>query len=150
VTLWRISQHADLSGLGGVYAGGRWHTRGHPVVYLADHPSSCLLEMLVQGARLDALPGAYQWLRVVAPEVRSADVDDLPHQWRDDLAATRARGDAWLRSRATPLLRVPSVIVPDAWNWLLNPSHPEAGQCRIDGAVRFPLDPRLQRSTTSA
>ena len=68
VTLWRISQHADLSGVGGLYARGRWHSRGQPVVYLADHPASCLLEMLVQGARLDALPAAYQWLRVDAPD----------------------------------------------------------------------------------
>jgi RES domain-containing protein len=145
VTLWRISQHADLSGAGGLHAGGRWHSRGQPVVYLADHPASCLLEMLVQGARLDALPAAYQWLRVDAPDTGIAEVEDLPYQWRDDLAATRLRGDAWLRSRATVLLRVPSVIVPASSNYLLNPAHPDAGQCQIASIVRFPLDPRLDR-----
>jgi len=45
--LWRISNYADLSGAGGLQAAGRWHTRGKRIVYLADHPASALLEMLV-------------------------------------------------------------------------------------------------------
>jgi RES domain-containing protein len=149
VTLWRISQHADLSGAGGLYASGRWHTRGQPVVYLADHPASCLLEMLVQGARLDDLPEAYQWLHVDAPDAGVAEVEGLPYQWRDDPAATRRHGDAWLRARATVLLRVPSVIVPASSNYLLNPAHPDAWRCQVTSIVRFPLDPRLHRPVSS-
>ena len=141
---WRISQHADLSGAGGLYASGRWHSRGQPVVYLADHPASCLLEMLVQGASLAALPEAYQWLRVDTADLAVADVGSLPYQWRDDIATTRALGDAWLRSRATGLLRVPSVMAPESWNYLLNPAHPAAGRCQITAVVDFPLDPRLR------
>jgi len=45
--LWRISNYADLSGGGGLQAAGRWHTRGKRIVYLADHPASAVLEMLV-------------------------------------------------------------------------------------------------------
>ena len=45
--LWRISNHASLTGEGGLYASGRWHTRGQRVVYLADHPASALLEVMV-------------------------------------------------------------------------------------------------------
>jgi RES domain-containing protein len=45
--LWRISNYADLSGAGGLRAAGRWHSQGKRIVYLADHPSSALLEMLV-------------------------------------------------------------------------------------------------------
>lgn len=144
MTLWRISQHVDLSGIGGLRAGGRWHTRGRPVVYLADHPASCLLEMLVQGAALGAMPAAYQWLSVEAPSGSVADLDVLPYAWRDDLAATRGLGDAWLRGTATALLRVPSVIAPASFNYLLNPAHPLASQCRVADVVRFSLDPRLR------
>lgn len=144
MTLWRISQHADLSGVGGLYAGGRWHSRGQAVVYLADHPASCLLEMLVQGARLDAFPVAYQCLRVDAVDVPIADVSGLPYRWRDEIRATRALGDAWLRSAATALLRVPSVIVPESSSYLLNPAHPDAARCQISSVIRFPLDPRLR------
>lgn len=144
MTCWRISQHADLSGVGGLHAAGRWHSRGLPVVYLADHPASCLLEMLVQGARLGGLPKAYQWLRVDTGDVPITEVSPLPYRWRDDIEATRALGTVWLRSGGGALLRVPSVLAPDSWNYLLNPRHPDAGQCRITTVVEFPLDARLR------
>ena len=50
--LWRISNYADLSGIGGLKAAGRWHSQGRRIVYLADHPSSALLEMLVHMDRI--------------------------------------------------------------------------------------------------
>ena len=141
--LWRISQHADLSGIGGVYAGGRWHTRGRRVVYLADHPASCLLEMLVQADRSEELPPFYQWLRVSGPDHAVANVANLPYIWRDDVAATRALGDAWLSSNGSAVLRVPSVLAPEASNYLLNPMHPDAPHFAIDRSVGFPLDERF-------
>jgi RES domain-containing protein len=64
--LWRISNYADLSGIGGVRAAGRWHSQGRRIVYLADHPSSALLEMLVHMDR-DLIPSTYQLLRIVVP-----------------------------------------------------------------------------------
>lgn len=64
--LWRISNYADLTGTGGLRASGRWHSRGRRIVYLADHPSSALLEMLVDMDR-EFLPATYQMLRVAIP-----------------------------------------------------------------------------------
>jgi len=65
--LWRISNYADLSGIGGLRAAGRWHSQGRRIIYLADHPSSALLEMLVHMDR-DLLPATYQLLRVSVPD----------------------------------------------------------------------------------
>jgi len=45
--LWRISDHANLSGDGGIFFSARWHSRGKRIVYLADHPASALLEVIV-------------------------------------------------------------------------------------------------------
>ncbi|AVT78400.1 hypothetical protein RPPS3_43380 [Rhodopseudomonas palustris] len=56
--LWRISNYADLTGTGGLRASGRWHSRGRRIVYLADHPSSAVLEMLVHMDR-EFLPATY-------------------------------------------------------------------------------------------
>jgi RES domain-containing protein len=144
VTLWRISRFADLAGTGGLFASGRWHTRGRPVVYLSDHPASCLLEMLVQGPRL-SLPPSFRWLRVevagVAPEPHAA----LPDDWRTDAVATRRLGDTWLATRSSALLQVPSVIVPHASNYLLNPRHPDAARLAIRDVIEYPLDPRVAR-----
>jgi RES domain-containing protein len=59
--------YADLSGIGGLRAAGRWHSQGRRIVYLADHESSALLEMLVHMDR-DFMPASYQLLRIVAPD----------------------------------------------------------------------------------
>ena len=69
--LWRISNHADLSGEGGRRVGGRWHERGRPVVYLSEHPALALLENLVH-LEIDSedLPSGYQLLTVDVPDGR--------------------------------------------------------------------------------
>ncbi|MBB5049845.1 RES domain-containing protein [Rhodopseudomonas rhenobacensis] len=143
--MWRISNYADLSGLGGLRASGRWHTRGKRIVYLADHPASALLEMLVHMDR-DLLPASYRLLRVVVPEtiaIERMDADALRQDWRDYPATTRDLGDQWLDRASSALLQVPSVIVPQAWNVLLNPAHPGAGAITIAEIIEAPFDPRL-------
>ncbi|HEY0327916.1 MAG TPA: RES family NAD+ phosphorylase [Rhodopseudomonas sp.] len=145
--LWRISNYADLSGLGGVRASGRWHTRGKPIVYLADHPSSAILEMLVHVER-DLLPASYRLLRVTVPEpiaIERIDIDALGANWQDRPAITRDIGDHWLDRSAAALLQVPSVIVPKARNFLLNPAHPDAARITIEEIIEAPFDPRLLR-----
>ena len=145
--LWRISDHASLSGDGGLYAAGRWHTRGRRVVYLADHPASALLEVMVH-LEIDAedLPTHYQLLGVDVPDGIAADTVEesaLPADWRERVAETRERGDAWLHSGATALLRVPSAIVPETANYLLNPAHGNIARIPIASAIRAAFDPRL-------
>ena len=98
--------------------------------------------MLVQGARL-TLPPSYQWRGVDVAGVSPEIVRELPQGWRDDIALTRRLGDAWLARRRTALLEVPSVIVPRASNYLLNPAHPDAARCGVRETVDYPLDPRL-------
>jgi RES domain-containing protein len=146
--LWRISNHASLSGDGGLHASGRWHSRGRRVVYLADHPASALVEVMVH-LEIDAedLPSHYQLLGVEVPDdaaITALGEHDLPTGWRQQLLLTRARGDDWLRTGATALLRVPSAIVPEAANYLLNPAHRDAARIGIASALRAAFDPRLR------
>ncbi|MEJ0075497.1 MAG: RES family NAD+ phosphorylase [Alphaproteobacteria bacterium] len=143
--LWRISNHANLSGDGGLYASGRWRTRGRRVVYLADHPASALLETMVH-LEIDAedLPTDYQLLGIDVPDdIAVTTLTGLPNDWREQIDWTRARGNAWLRGNEGALLRVPSAIVPNAENYLLNPAHPDARRITLDSAVRAAFDPRL-------
>jgi RES domain-containing protein len=147
VRLWRISNHASLSGEGGLYASGRWHTRGRRVVYLADHPASALLEVMVH-LEIDAedLPTHYQLLGVDVPDdlkIASLDSGGLPADWRAQIAHTQSLGNAWLRAGSGALLRLPSAIVPGADNYLLNPAHVEAARVAIASAARAAFDPRL-------
>jgi RES domain-containing protein len=143
--LWRISNYADLSGLGGLRASGRWHTRGKLIVYLADHPASALLEMLVHLDR-DLVPANYRLLRVLVPDtliVDSIGADALASDWRDHQPVTREIGDQSLDRCPTALLQVPSVIVPESRNISLNPAHPDAASFTIAEIVDAPFDPRL-------
>ena len=143
--LWRISNYTDLLGGGGLQAAGRWHTRGKRIVYLADHPASALLEMLVHMDR-DLLPSTFRLLRVAVPEIVSfqqVGVDVLSPDWRTEPALTRQIGDHWLDQSSTALLQVPSVIVPLGKNFLLNPAHPDAAKVAIIDVVNAPFDPRL-------
>jgi RES domain-containing protein len=145
--LWRISIYPDLSGVGGLRAAGRWHTRGKPVVYLADHSSSALLEMLVHLDR-DMFPSAYQLLRIRAPATVTIDEVDaavLSQDWQDRPDITRRIGDAWLNEGSGALLRVPSAILPHASNFLLNPAHAAASSVNIVETIMAPFDPRLWR-----
>lgn len=146
--LWRISNHADLTGRGGLRAGGRWHSAGRAIVYCAEHPALALLEILVhlEIPSLDDLPHSFQLLRIAVPDAlqrESLAETAQPAGWISDANVTRNTGDAWLRNGSTSLLAVPSALVPFSTNWLLNPAHPDAAQCVIADIVRYPFDSRL-------
>uniref|UniRef100_Q07RS0 RES domain-containing protein n=1 Tax=Rhodopseudomonas palustris (strain BisA53) TaxID=316055 RepID=Q07RS0_RHOP5 len=143
--LWRISNYAELSGVGGIKTEGRWHSQGQRIVYLADHPASALLEMLVHLDR-DLLPASYQLLRVAVPDtiaIEAVDVAALPSAWRVRMGLSRQIGDRWLDRGDSALLQVPSAIVPRTINVLLNPTHPDAAAVTIAEIIEAPFDPRL-------
>lgn len=144
--LWRISNYADLKGVGGLRAGGRWHFPGQPVVYLAEHPALALLEVLVhhEVSKIEDLPRNYQLLKVeVDDEVAVASIADLPADWKQNAGWSKRAGTEWLSVRSSLLLKVPSVLVPYASNYVFNPSHPDAEKARILEAERVEHDPRI-------
>lgn len=142
--LWRISNYVDLSGVGGLRAAGRWHSQGKRIVYLADHASSALLEMLVHMDR-DLIPPTYQLLRVAVPDdiVAGTVGPELPPDWRTQTMVSRDIGDRWLDSSASALLQVPSAISGQGANFLLNPTHPDAARISVAEVIQAPFDPRL-------
>lgn len=145
--LWRISNYADLSGIGGVRAAGRWHTQGRRIVYLADHPSSALLEMLVHMDR-DLIPPTYQLLRIDIPlgmKIEAVTPGELVGNWQNDTTASREIGDRWLDRSTSALLQVPSAISGQGQNFLLNPAHPDAAKVIVAEIFHAPFDARLLR-----
>ena len=145
--LWRISNYADLLGIGGMEASARWHTAGRPIVYLAESPSSALLEILVHlETDEDDRPDTYQILKVDAPDditVKKVSLTSLPSDWKNNEEATREIGDAWLEKSVSALMRVPSVIMPETYNWLLNPRHADAKKVIILHSEKHLYDSRL-------
>jgi len=105
------------------------------------------LEVLVHGAvRSPEAFGNFQFLKIEVPEsvaVERVEERQLPRDWVMRLDLTRAWGNRWLREARTAMLLVPSVLVPDTYNALINPRHNDAAQIRTLSAFPYPLDRRL-------
>lgn len=142
--VWRISNYADLSGAGGLYGEGRWHRRGVPILYCADHPSTSLLEILVHANRL-TVPDSYQLIEIDIPDGTSRFDPDLSGnpEWSTNMAYTQRIGMGFISDARSALMQVPSVVMPKARNVLINPRHAEAALARIVDVSRYPFDSRL-------
>ncbi|MGO9649703.1 MAG: RES family NAD+ phosphorylase [Terriglobales bacterium] len=143
--LWRISNHETLDGRGGLLASARWHTRGRPIVYLATTPAGALVEALVHlELKPDQLPKSYQLMKAEAPDdLPKMHFSALSEDWRHNETASRTLGDEWLAQNQTALLEVPSAILPETFNLLLNPLHPDAARVRVLWHEAYPFDERL-------
>lgn len=146
-SLWRISNRKSLTGEGGLHYAARWHHAGRRIVYLAESPPGALVEVLVHLEIRDGdLPAAYTLLQVGVPEDLAIEKIPVPsgEAWRTDLQLSRTLGDNWLLQAATALARVPSAILPETFNILLNPAHPDAGRVSILSSTHVQFDPRLK------
>jgi RES domain-containing protein len=145
--LWRISNHSTLEGRGGLLASARWHTEGRPIVYFAESPPGALVEHLVHLELNPArLPKSYRLLKAEGPDdlpLSSVSVADLPPNWITHPMATRTIGDEWLGLKSSALLRVPSAILPETFNILLNPEHRNAARVKVLWHAEHPWDTRL-------
>jgi RES domain-containing protein len=104
---------------------------------MAEHPALAALEVRVHlDLPFDLLPADFVMMRVALPDALAMTLNRVPPE-------TVTAGDAWLLSRRSAAWRVPSVLIPHAWNVLLNPLHPDAGQAHVEAIDPFDFDPRL-------
>lgn len=153
VVVYRLSKerHRDqvFSGLGGLHADGRWTQRGRPVVYTSQSISLAVLEYALNYKRHGWLPPSVL-ARADIPDgvtVEAVSLSDLPDDWRnpDPPEALRRIGQDWLQRAATVCLKVPSAIIPEEANYLLNPLHPDFGKLNLSLPEVFYFDRRLAR-----
>ena len=146
--VWRLARAAfpALDGEGARRHGGRWNSPGTPVVYTSEHLSLAVLEALVH-TDPDLLPDDLTAFQieipgdVAGPGPSAFGPDDLPDDWQDPGVSVHI-GEAWI-ARGGPALVVPSALVRQDRNVLLNPRHPDAGLVRVVGQETFSFDPRL-------
>ena len=145
--LWRLYRRAHgqgLDGAGGRYAAGRWHHQGTPVVYFGGGAAIVVLEKLAH-LNPDTLPadlmlGLFEAdisVEDVWPE-GSAQSCDL-----EDIDQTRAAGQEWIESGRSCVLRVPSIVVPEEQNLVVNTLHAEAQRITLTAERPFTFDGRL-------
>ena len=143
--VWRICRRpfANLSGEGARLYGGRWNSPGRPAVYTADSAALAVLEVRVHlDLTWDLLPDDFVLVEI--------DTGAAAVETATTLSNPLALGDSWLDSGRSPLLNVPSVIVPESRNIIINPTHPAAASIRVVSIRSFAFDPRLWRPNPPA
>lgn len=146
--LYRIvrSAYADLTGNGARLYGGRWNSEGRPVVYFASSRSLAVLEALAHLSPTN-MPDDFCMMIVEAPDnsVTALDINTLPEHWQEypEQNILKQIGNRFLAEKQHLLLKVPSAIVKEEYNYLLNPLHSSADKVKIIGKQPFSFDARL-------
>lgn len=137
----------DLSGTGAAMYGGRWNSIGTHMVYTAGSASLAMLESLVHfGGRI---VGDYCQLALEMPDdgIEVLDEKQLPANWRQNPAPDPLKlfGDRFIQSHKALVLKVPSVLVPNESNFLINPKHAAFKEIRVLIQSKIKFDERLLR-----
>lgn len=140
MTIYRMHRAARSAGdyMGAMLAGGRWNPIGIPMLYAAEHLSLACLEILVH---LDKgqLPRDYVW--------SEADLPDRPELLSivslNDIGSCQTAGTAWIHTANELAIAVPSIIIPEEFNILLNPMHTDYNALVWSQPRPFRFDPRL-------
>jgi RES domain-containing protein len=147
--VWRLTRapFRALDGEGAHVAGGRWNSEGRSVVYTSSTLALAALEYLVHVDPTE-VPNDLMALGIELPPRISTTrvrVEELPPDWSrvPDHPACLGAGNAWADDVRTVALHVPSALVPEEENVLLNPRHPDAAKLKVVRERRFAFDPRL-------
>lgn len=149
--LWRIVARRyrgrAYDGEGARLHGGRWNHPGTPAAYASPHLSLATLELFVH-LDPDVMPDDLVAVPARLPAEAAVETlpgSSLPGDWRVYPApeAVQDLGTAWLRGATAVALLVPSVVLPEEHNVLLNPQHPDFARLTVDEARPFAFDPRM-------
>lgn len=135
----------DISGNGAKLYGGRWNLPGLPAVYTSEHISLCVLELLVN----ISLPESqlnYHLIQLQIPdsaEIALVTPKKLKVNWQNDEAYTRFMGSEFLKNKQSLVLKVPSAVISEENNYLINPLHTQFNKVHIIKSFPFKFDKRL-------
>ena len=148
MTVYRISTRlysSDLSGTGAKLYGARWNSKGIAMLYSTEFISLALLEMLVHTQFKDyAIPLDLVYLHL--PEngtIKEITLPKLKSNWPEDEDYSRFIGDEFIKSKQALILKVPSAVVQEEHNFLVNPQHADFKKIKISKTTSFRPDKRL-------
>lgn len=135
----------------GLFASGnpaRWNSKDVKVIYTAGSRSLACLENVVHRSSL-GLKESFRTIMVEIPddltfqEIKSSSLD--PH-WREysQYPYTQALGDQWNKESLSAVLKVPSAIIPEEYNYLINPLHKDSTRIKYLGSEPFNFDERIK------
>ena len=137
---------ADLSGAGARMAGGRWNFKGVPIVYTSESRALAFCEFFIHVSPA-LIPTNLKITTIFIPDQMqpvTIDKKELPPGWRSMTSSYRSAqmGTDRQQSNASLLLRVPSVVIPDEHNILINPMHPDIHLVEIESMDDFHIEDR--------
>ncbi len=135
----------DITGTGAKMMGGRWNSKGLPVLYTSQHISLAMLELLVNTQFKDyAIP--LDMVDIQLPEnaeITELSIKKLKKDWIKDFEYTRFIGDEFIKDKQRLILRVPSAVVTEEHNFLINTLHADFKKVKIVFTKSFKTDERL-------
>ncbi len=140
----------ELNGKGASKSGNRWNSKGTEMIYSAESRALAMAEVIVH-LPLHTLPNDYVMVELNVPSnipVKELRLKDLPDNWSDNPPAhqTQKIGDDFINANNFCILKVPSAVVPEDYNYLINPYHKQFENISIIAIKGFFFDPRLSRS----
>jgi RES domain-containing protein len=113
----------DLNGMGSKLYGGRWNKIGTPCIYTSESRALAILEYSVN-VNIDFIPRSLSIcvFEIDPRQIHTLDIEKLPGNWRDNPTplSTKEFGSE-LFSQDYSILKIPSVVIPEEWNYVLNP-----------------------------
>ncbi len=143
----RKKYSAELSGKGAAMVGGRWNSRGTEIIYTAQSRALAMAEVAVH-LSIATLPSDFVMVEIEIPPataVLEVETKDLPKNWNafPYHPKTQDFGDIFVPEKKACVLKVPSAVVKEDFNYLINPGHPEFKEIKILRISNFPFDNRL-------
>lgn len=141
----------DLTGTGARLYGGRWNHEGYEMLYTSENLSLAVLELLANQVR-DLLDDTYGYIQIEIPDSNATlkfNPELLPTNWRNGIYAeeTLQFGTNWLNQQSSLALQVPSAVLKQESNILINPNHPDAKTIRIATRGKLELDGRISSNS---
>jgi RES domain-containing protein len=138
----------DLSGKGAALNGGRWNNKDTYIVYTAESRALALLEAVVHIGKVP--PGGYCMATIEIPDnsIESFPLEKLPGDWQTNPPPDylKAIGDYFIKTKKHLALAIPSALMMEEHNYLLNPAHPDFKKVKIISERPISMDERLYPS----
>jgi RES domain-containing protein len=138
----------DLTGNGAKLNGGRWNNISVPCIYTAESRALAVLEYSVNvplSAILRAL--SITTIDTGRTSIQELSISDLPGDWMVSPAPSSVKelGSQLLKNMEAAIIKIPSIIIPEEFNYILNPAHPDAKNFRIADVKDFVYDIRIKK-----
>jgi len=147
MTVYRFTKEIyshEISGEGAKQWGGRWNSPGLAVVYTSCSISLSLLELLIyQSSYEEILINHLMRIEIPDSTTQTLSPGSLKLNWQHDIDYCRFIGNEFLQNNKSLILKVPSAVIPDEYNILINPAHAAFKKCTLLSSGIFEFDTRL-------